>query len=61
MSARGGDVLQVILIAAILTFLFKQDRDTSSFESDIGKMKPGNKTMMPANRGESSTKQVQTT
>ena len=39
-------------MAAVLTFLFKKDKDATSFEADLGKMVQGNPDLMPANKGQ---------
>ena len=43
--------IQVIAVAALISFLFKQDADVSDFEDKIGKMQPGDKDLKPANLG----------
>ena len=41
----------MVAAAAVLTFLFKKDKDASSFEDDMGKMVQGSRDLMPANKG----------
>ena len=45
----------MIIVAAVLTFLFKKDKDATSFEADLGKMVQGDRDLMPANKGDNSS------
>ena len=47
-------MLQVVLVAAVFTLLFKKDNDISEFESDLGNMKEADVDIMPKNTGNMS-------
>ena len=47
-------VFQVILLALLLTFLFKKDTDMSDYEQGLGKMEERDENIQAANKGFSS-------
>ena len=46
----------MVLVAALLTLLFKRDKDVIEFESTLGKMKEADADVAPANSGKRCTR-----
>ena len=46
----------MVLVAAVLTLLFKRDKDVIEFESTLGKMKEADADVTPANSGKCCTR-----